>query len=882
MPKSVSRVNVNNRSTTSYLNRSTITRGSSTASSGSVTSIARSRVPTRSTLTGSADSWATSSSVPSRLQPSRQSGRSYSALSNRTARTVCAVSEGRGVSATVGLCFLAIDTGECVLCEISDSQTWVRTIHKLSVYDPIEILIPNTSVEPMKSKLCNIIEENIPGAKIIPIARKYYNEANGQEFINTLSFRDTVDSLRVLTAAKFYAVSSMAAALKYVETQLNVTYAPYSLRVRYEANEGSMIIDYSTIRNLELLQNIANAKSAQSLLGILNNTNTPMGLRLLKSNILQPLTTRPTIEDRLTAVEELTQNEDLFFSSQNSLKQFQDLDRLLTSLIAIPTNPTMKKSEQRTNDIIMLKQAIVCMSGTAASLESARSELLAEIRELCLDNNISTVKNLIDECINEDCQWAKTAVELRNQRCYAVRQGRNGLLDVARQTYKEVTNDIMSVVGDLKDTHDLDLEIRFEVARGYYLRVPSFGIAEREIFPDIFINQTVKKQYTEFTTMMLLKLNSRLRDSLTEIMLMSEQTVEKLIERIREYIPAFYRASESIAMLDMLISFAHLATGSLKGYVRPEFNSDGTLLAIKNARHPVKEIVMMKNGNQFVENDIYASKESSRFQIITGTNMSGKSTYLKQVALIVVMAQIGCFVPAEHGSFPIFTALHSRISADEDTDVTSGSVISGKASSAFATDMREAAFILQNLRESSLVLIDEMGRGSSTRDGLAITLAISEVLVESQSTIFFSTHFRELAETLNARPGVANLHMRVDLVPQLRMLYKIVDGRNESTPHYGLKLAQVLPFPERLLNRAEEVSHQLEELAKRGNGGKMTLLAKRRKAVQEVFVALKSLDEFCQARAVGDGQNDDDDDKTEMVYQWLAKLQAGFVERMTI
>ncbi|KAK9369082.1 muts domain V-domain-containing protein [Lipomyces kononenkoae] len=855
------------------------------------------------------------SRVPSRsMTTSKATTRPYSAMSNRqTAHTVCAITEGRGVAATVGLCFVSVDTGECVLCEIVDSQTYIRTVHKLTVYDPVEILIANSAMQPVKSKLCSIIEDNLPGAKLIPIARKYFNEAVGHDYISQLSFPKDVESTRVLIASKFFPVCALAAVMKYIEINLNLTFAAHSLRIRYEGSEGSMLIDYSTVRSLELIQNIVNSSSPHSLLGVLNRTNTPMGLRLLRSNILQPLTDKATLESRLDALEEMTQHEELFFACQSSLKPFQDLDRLLTTLISIPTKPSIKFSEQRINDIILLKQSVSCIPPIAMALSSCRSDLLLAIRELCAHESIEVLRKLVDDCINEDCQWAKTPVELRNQRCFAVKHGHNGLLDVARRSYKEVTEDVMMLITRLKEEYDLDgLESRFEIARGYYLRLsttgPKYG-GDIPILPEIFINQAVaKRHYLEFTTMDLMKLNAKLRDALTEIMLMSEETVERLVEDVRVQIPALYKASEGIAMLDMLVSLAHLATASEKGYVRPRFDQSGPeetgLLAIKNARHPVKEVIMSKKGCRFVGNDVYATKESSRFQIITGTNMSGKSTYLKQVSLLCIMAQIGSFVPAEHATFPIFRALHSRVSTDEVTDAvvsgpsssisTTGSGSNANGASTFAADMREAAFILQNVTNHSLIIIDEMGRGSSVRDGLAITLAISEVLVDSNATIFFSTHFLEVAEILGPRVGVASLHMRVDMeeasdggAGKLKMLYKIADGRNTLNRHYGLKLASVLPFPKVMLERATDIAETLTAAgAAARQAGEQTSVARKRKAVQEVYISLRSLYEFCASK-FGDEAGDDDEDakaKThndKMIATWLARLQEEFVNKMS-
>lgn len=319
--------------------------------------------------------------------------------------------------------------------------------------------------------------------------------------------------------------------------------------------------------------------------------------------------------------------------------------------MSISTKPSIKFSEQRINSIILLKQSVSLMQHVLSALISVQSPLLISVRSLCSDLEIQSVKELIDASINEDCVWAKTPVELRNQRCYAVKKGRNGFLDVARQTYKEATEDVMDVIARLKEEFELqDLEVKFEIARGYYIRIPfesPNGDGQRDRLPETFVNQVlVKHEFIECSTLEILKLNGKLNDALAEIMLMSEQTVEVLVEEIRVHVPALYRASEGIAILDALVSFAHVATSSEKGYVKPiiieqkrsqreddsmtagslaetDFAEDeedgGAVLALKNSRHPVKELVMAKKGMPFMENDVYASSQTSRFQIITGS-----------------------------------------------------------------------------------------------------------------------------------------------------------------------------------------------------------------------------------------------------------------------
>jgi DNA mismatch repair protein MSH4 len=267
------------------------------------------------------------------------------------------------------------------LSEICDSQTYVRTMHKLSVFDPTEILVPDTSVTPRKSTLLSIIEDNILGANVTSVPRKRFNEQVGHDYIEQLAFPDEVAGIKVAVSAKFYAMSAAAAALRHVEL-VYMRFAQRSLRIKYQGSEGSMLMDFSTVRSLELIQNLQNPKSTDCLFGLLNNTLTAMGARLLRSTVLQPLTNVDTLEARLDALEEFTQHEEMFFQARSAVKAFLDMDRVLTALITIPVKPSLKHSEQAINNIIMLKQTLSCIPPVYESLGLARSSLLVAIREV--------------------------------------------------------------------------------------------------------------------------------------------------------------------------------------------------------------------------------------------------------------------------------------------------------------------------------------------------------------------------------------------------------------------------------------------------------------------------------------------------------------------
>ena len=588
------------------------------------------------------------------------------------------------------------------------------------------------------------------------------------------------------------------------------------------------------------------------MFGLLNATLTPMGGRLLRSNILQPLTNEETLGTRYDALEELSTKEEMFFAVRQALKPFLDVDRTLTQLILIPTQPSLRDTEQAVNNVIMLKQFVMLIRPAFEALTGSRSTMLQEIRDLCSAENIDPVQGLINEALNEDTTYASQPLDLRNQRTYAVRSGVNGLLDVARQTYKEAMTDALQHITDLTEEHNLPLQTKFDNARQFFLRLRAEELEQRDL-PAVFINVFRKKDNIECQTLDLLKRNQKITDAHTEVILMSDKAVQALIADVRQHMGSLFRICEGIAMLDMLASFAHLVT--TQDYVRPQLSDT---LAIKAGRHPIREKIQEA---KYIPNDVYATQQT-RFQIVTGCNMSGKSTYIRSVALMQVMAQVGSFVPAQYASFPIIRQLFARISLDDNIEANV---------STFAAEMREAAFILRNVDGQSMAIVDELGRGTSTRDGLAIAIAIAEALIESRALVWFVTHFRDLAKILAERNGVVNLHLAVDNSEddKMEMLYRVSSGAVQDE-HYGLKLARVMPLPPDVIEHAELVSATLDQAMRKKKSERASLgivVARKRRLL------LNLKEHLTQAK---DGSMDD-----EGLTQWLKDLQREFVVRMS-
>lgn len=371
--------------------------------------------------------------------------------------------------------------------------------------------------------------------------------------------------------------------------------------------------------------------------------------------------------------------------------------------------------------------------------------------------------------------------------------------------------------------------------------------------PEPFINVFPKGKYVECQTLTLVKLNQKIKDVHNEIVARSDSSIQLLISEVRTRIHSLFKISESIALLDLLASFAH--TSTTNAYKRPELTTD--ILAIKAARHPILEVIQK---NEYIPNDVYATQADRRFQVVTGCNMSGKSCYIRSIALQTILAQIGSFVPAEHGLFPIRHSLFARISTDNYIEANI---------STFASEMREMSFILRNVEPSSLVIVDELGRGTSTTDGLSIAIAISEALIQSKAHVWFVTHFRDLARILAERVGVFNLHMHVDISQDfstMKMRYRISEG-HESQKYYGLALAQLVDLPDEVMEVAVAVSQRLNARGEEKKGNAKTIaLAKRRK----LTVRLKEI--LLQAR--------DGDLQGQELLEKMKKVQEEFYIRL--
>lgn len=715
---------------------------------------------------------------------------------------LCSIYENKSTTETkVGMCTINLTLGTLTFSEFIDSQIYIRVIHKLQIYNPTEIVIPTTSTGLTDSKLVSVIKYNVPEAtKITNMSHKLFDDREGLRNLNIFQIKNS-DS-NSLSNSNFlentFGLSAVGGAFEFMKNveKLNKRGLPYKfkkLRIKFEGPTDSMLIDALTIKNLELVDNNLE-KNKLSLLKFLDSTSTNMGRRLLRNNILQPLTDKESITRRIEAVREILENDGLLENITSNLKHSHDMDKLFSKLLHVDNSSI--RADQKINYVLLLKHTISLIQAVDQILEpvNIQSSLLKEIKRVIGCPEITLCQTKINEVINEDCGWASTTINLQNQKIHAVRNGTNGLLKAARGIYETILSQIEEEVDVVSEDLDIPVDYSLDSTRGFVIRISRNTWTDPNKLPDVLINKVVKGKWIECHTMKLIKYNARLKDIITEICLLSEKAVHTLLVEITIYISNLFMVSEAISLLDLICSFA---TNTAKHqYCYPE---TGYNIQIEQARHPVLDTTLQ----HFVPNDIRNILGSSNIQIITGCNMSGKSVYLKQVALLSIMFQIGSPIPAKSAIMPIFQNLHARLCSDS----------LELSSSNFMFEMKEISHCLDSLSENTLLILDELGRNSSINDGLAVSLAVTEYVLNTNCVSFISTHFLDIPKILINRPSVIHLHMKTDIVDdRLKMSYNLQESAS-SIDHNTFRIVRDI-FPRTIIKNAYIISDKLVDSRK--------------------------------------------------------------------
>ena len=466
------------------------------------------------------------------------------------------------------------------------------------------------------------------------------------------------------------------------------------------------------------------------------------------------------IDVRQEAVQELINRPEVLTNIQATLGRMCDLDNLLSLCAMLPKSDTLPFIEQRMNQIIGLKQALGLLPNLVTSLSAdIESSILLEFLGVFKLEAFNEMLDDIKQIISDEARIVKGAAAMRLQRCFAIKEGVHELLDLARQTYCELVKDIDTNVTHLSEHHGLPMRVGFNVQRGYHIQMnrssliaikgKSFKVSQ---LPKEFINPQQYKSIISFTTENLVKLDQQSQNALREISLMTNVIIQELICTLRTKIGSLFLLSEAVSHLDLLAAFADVSM--INDYVRPRF---GSLMCVRNCKHPMLEKIVDK----IVSNDVIATPLEANFQVITGPNMSGKSVFLKQILLLQIMAQSGCFVPADKDPVPMFRlsdSIFSRVGMFDSIECNA---------STFAMEMKETAYILNNLGQSSIVVIDELGRGTSPEEGASLCWAISEALSKTSAFTFMATHFRLLTKMESICLGIVKYVLCINYLLRL-------------------------------------------------------------------------------------------------------------------
>ncbi|XP_018317051.1 mutS protein homolog 4 [Mycetomoellerius zeteki] len=756
----------------------------------------------------------------------------FGTSSNAESCIVIALTAGRGDARNeVGLAAIDLQYPYLILCQISDCQTYVNTLTKINVVDPVEILMPETMCEHhgRGNKLYRSIKEKFHALNITPISRVHFNESTGMERVRTLCARE-YSTVELIVKQKYYALAAAAALLKYVEYVQHMVYAPKSMRIEFQGSPNTTMIDIESARSLELVVS-QSKQSIVSLLGTMNRCLTPMGRRLLRASILQPSCDESLIANRQSCVAELVSNHSLCISLQPVVQRLFGTDRLLTLAIKPLYVNDMQNAERNLNYALLLKSCLDTVPELEAILAIGVHPFFVKTRKNLGNSEFQVMKDKILTLIHADARFVKGCTSLSMQRCFAIKSDINELLDIARQIYCELISDMKNMVEQLAVKHKLPLSLEYNINLGYYINVviPRGSNMIISDLPAEFIQARKNRRSFTMTTTALLTLNKQCKDACEEIYMMSNTLLTNLLEDIRQHVGCLFQLSTDVAELDLILSLAQISSNP--EYVRPSF---GVKLELINSLHPIMELF---NRDLPIANDVNASI-THNFHLITGPNMSGKSTYLKQIVLLQIMAQIGSYVPARKATFRVADRILCRISSRDDAELNA---------SAYVLEMKEAQYILQSVTPKSLVILDELCRHTTVEEGSAIAWAICEKLSLTTAFTFSATHFLHLTALSNMYYNVTTHCFETKTAESeesndLHLIYthKLNPGTG-PTDHYGIALAEVSSLPKCVTIKAREYAFQQSVNTQNNNFRSITSSLSWEKSCYNAIVQLRAL-----------------------------------------
>ena len=666
------------------------------------------------------------------------------------------------------------------VCDLSTGEFRTTQVkHQDALFDEMNKFQPSEIICNDGFCICgmdfDVIREKI-GAVITPVESYYFETDHCEKMILEQYHLINLDGIG-MTDYPFGIIAS-GGLLQYLHETQKTSLAHLMELVPY-STQNYMVLDSSTRRNLELCETLREKSKKGSLLWVLDKTKTAMGARMLRKMVEQPLIHKKAIMDRLDAVEMLKDNVMAREELREYMNSIYDLERLTMKISYRSANP---------RDLISFKTSIQFLPYIKAILEQFSKGLLAKMA-VDLDP-LEDIYELLEQSIEED-----PPIPIKEGGI--LKDGFHEEVDHLKKAKTEGKTWLAELEErEREKTGIKNLRVRFNKVFGYYIEVTN---SYKDLVPDYYIRRQTLANAERYITEELEELARTILGAEDKLCALEYELYVEIREKLADQMDRIQKTAHVIAWLDAFASLALVAEQN--GYVRPTINQKGSI-DIKEGRHPVVEKMM--RGDLFVSNDTLLDHKKNRVNIITGPNMAGKSTYMRQTALIVLMAQIGSFVPAKSASIGLVDRIFTRVGASDD-------LASGQ--STFMVEMSEVANILRNATKDSLLILDEIGRGTSTFDGLSIAWAVVEYISGSAlsgAKTLFATHYHELTELEGKLPGVNNYCIAVqEKGDNIIFLRKIIKGSADKS--YGIQVAKLAGVPEQVIERAKEIAQELEQ-----------------------------------------------------------------------
>ena len=687
----------------------------------------------------------------------------------------------------VGVSWIDVSTGEFQTLQVPyKNAQQIEEI--LLTIKPAEIIASDKAYH-----LCNSLQ-SIEMDKLPPIQRysSWVFELDNAKALLLKQF-DCV-SLDIFEIGKYtLSIQTAGALIDYIKsTEKRDLW--HMKNIKFVKNSEYLTIDSTALRNLELVESMRDGSKKATLFGVLDKTRTSMGARNLRKWIERPQRNSTIINERLDAVEEFTKNTRLRSNLDEALVGIKDLERLATKVVYGNPNP---------RDLIAIGTSLNNLPKVKAILKIAKTNLLVK-----LDNDIDPLQDLaklISISIDED---ASTVIREGG----FIKDGFNQQLDEYRSASKDGKKWLANIEAKAReDTGIKTLKVGYNKVFGYYIEV-SKGALDK--VPDTYIRRQTLTTGERFITEELKELETKLLSAQDNAIQLEQELFAQIVKVTADAVPTILRLTQAIAEIDTLLSLAKVAIKNK--YVKPIINDSVDKIDIEGGRHPVVEEIIK---DSFVPNNTMLDNTQNRMMIITGPNMSGKSTYMRQVALITIMAHMGSFVPAKKAEIAITDRVFTRIGASDDLAF---------GQSTFMVEMLEVATILQNATYKSLLILDEIGRGTSTFDGLAIARAVIEDISQNiKCRTLFSTHYHELTELETLLKGIKNYKvLACEKDKGIVFLHKIMPGGTNKS--FGVEVAKLAGLPPEVIKRAKEIQKLLDKIS-------VSTQAKQEKEGEDIF-----------------------------------------------